>query len=112
MVWQVRHAHEIIKKANTERKKLFDIIEYFHKKVRDLQITNVPHQPGPVQMAVFPGNENAHNVAKAMREKGFEVRAVLSPTVPLGMERLRICLHAYNTKEEVSALVNELRYHV
>lgn len=37
---------------------------------------------------------------------GYIVRAVMHPTVPLGTERVRICLHAGNTKSEIDNFVN------
>jgi 8-amino-7-oxononanoate synthase len=37
------------------------------------------------------------------------VRAVVSPTVPQGTERVRICLHAGNTVKEVESLVSALQ---
>lgn len=37
------------------------------------------------------------------------VRAVVPPTVPLGTERVRICLHAGNTIAEIEALVSALQ---
>ena len=36
------------------------------------------------------------------------VRAVVPPTVPDGTSRVRVCLHAGNTKTEVKALVKSL----
>ena len=43
-----------------------------------------------------------------LQNKGFDVKAILSPTVPEGQERLRICLHAYNSKEEISGVLKAL----
>jgi 8-amino-7-oxononanoate synthase len=37
------------------------------------------------------------------------VRAVVPPTVPIGTERVRICLHAGNTEKEIDLLVESLR---
>jgi 8-amino-7-oxononanoate synthase len=34
------------------------------------------------------------------------VRGIVPPTVPEGGERVRICLHAGNTKEQVEGLVD------
>ena len=34
----------------------------------------------------------------------FDVRPIFSPTVPAGSERLRICLHAFNTDDEMRLL--------
>lgn len=61
-----------------------------------------------IQCAVFPGNENAKHTAKQLQDQGFNVKAILSPTVPEGQERLRICLHSYNSEEEISALLQKL----
>lgn len=33
------------------------------------------------------------------------MRGIVPPTVPAGSERVRICLHAGNTREEVEGLV-------
>lgn len=58
-----------------------------------------------IQCAIIPGNEKVKNIASKLQENGFDVKAILSPTVPEGQERLRICLHSYNSKEEISNLL-------
>ena len=47
-------------------------------------------------------------VALALQSHGLDVRALRSPTVPEGKERLRIILHAHNTEQEVDALAHHL----
>ncbi len=54
-----------------------------------------------IQSALFPGNEKVKTIAFELQKKGFDVKAILSPTVPEGQERLRICLHSYNTEKEI-----------
>ena len=49
-------------------------------------------------------NQNCKAIATRLQAHGLQVKAILHPTVPLGKERLRICLHAYNTVEEVDML--------
>lgn len=61
-----------------------------------------------IQCAIIPGNEKVKNIASQLQEKGFDVKAILSPTVPEGQERLRICLHSYNSKAEISQLLSLL----
>ena len=39
---------------------------------------------------------------------GFVVRAVVPPTVPEGTERVRVCLHAGNTKEQIDKFVESV----
>lgn len=62
----------------------------------------------PIQALVFPGNEAVKKLAAAVQAKGFGVKPILSPTVPLGKERLRVCLHTYNSEEEIKGLVEIL----
>jgi 8-amino-7-oxononanoate synthase len=58
--------------------------------------------------AIFPGNAQARHAAQQLQAQGFDVRPILSPTVPAGSERLRICLHTYNTSQEITALATAL----
>ena len=61
-----------------------------------------------IQSAIIPGNLKVRNIANQLQEKGFDVKAILSPTVPEGQERLRFCLHSYNSKEEISEVLGLL----
>jgi 8-amino-7-oxononanoate synthase len=58
-----------------------------------------------IQSAIIPGNENVKKIARQFQENGFDVKAILSPTVPEGQERLRFCLHSYNSKTEISEMM-------
>ena len=59
-----------------------------------------------IQSAIIPGNEKVKSIANQLHEKGFNVKAILSPTVPEGQERLRICLHSYNSVKEISDVIH------
>lgn len=61
-----------------------------------------------IQCAIVPGNGKVKEVASKLQSEGFDVKAILSPTVPEGQERLRICLHSYNSKEEISEVLRFL----
>jgi 8-amino-7-oxononanoate synthase len=61
-----------------------------------------------IQSAVIPGNKKVKDIAIQLHQKGFTVKAILSPTVPEGQERLRICLHSYNSEAEISELLKAL----
>ena len=58
-----------------------------------------------IQSAIIPGNQKVKSIASQLQEKGFDVKAILSPTVPEGQERLRFCLHSFNSKEEISEVL-------
>ncbi|QCR21421.1 8-amino-7-oxononanoate synthase [Pontibacter sp. SGAir0037] len=43
-------------------------------------------------------------LANTLQQQGFDVRPVMSPTVPPGKERLRLIVHAFNTEEQITGL--------
>ncbi|WP_396185136.1 aminotransferase class I/II-fold pyridoxal phosphate-dependent enzyme [Flavobacterium sp.] len=61
-----------------------------------------------IQSAIIPGNQNVKSIASQLQEKSFDVKAILSPTVPEGQERLRFCLHSYNSAAEISGVLRLL----
>lgn len=63
----------------------------------------------PIFGVVVPGNNAVRSVARTVQEDGFDVRPIVSPTVPKGLERIRVCLHEFNTKEELTGLLDSLR---
>ncbi|AYN69466.1 8-amino-7-oxononanoate synthase [Euzebyella marina] len=52
--------------------------------------------------------KKAKELSGAMKKLGFDIRAILSPTVPEGQERLRICLHSYNTEDQIKTMLENL----
>ncbi|KAK8128807.1 Pyridoxal phosphate-dependent transferase- major domain protein [Apiospora sp. TS-2023a] len=44
------------------------------------------------------------SLASFCQSKGYMVRPIVAPTVPVGTERVRLCLHAKNTFEQVRGL--------
>ncbi len=53
---------------------------------------------------IISGNENCKNFANILQNHGILSKAILSPTVPKGKERIRLVLHSTNTIEEVNLL--------
>lgn len=62
-----------------------------------------------IQSMVIGGNGQTREAARSLRKDGFDVRPILSPTVQPGKERLRICLHTYNTSDDIKKLASSLR---
>lgn len=61
-----------------------------------------------IQTVIIPGNRKVREAADALQTQGFDVRPIVSPTVPQGLERLRICLHTFNSQEEIEKLAEAL----
>jgi len=92
-----------------EREKLLANITFFRSQVQKLGLADVfIESHSAIHCAVMPGNENVRSIASALQEKGFGVKAILSPTVPAGSERLRFCLHSYNTQQEIKGVLEQL----
>ena len=62
----------------------------------------------PIQGLLIPGNHAVRTAAKKLQDNGFGIWPIVAPTVAEGQERLRICLHSYNTEAELKALVEAL----
>jgi 8-amino-7-oxononanoate synthase len=61
-----------------------------------------------IQSAIIPGNDKVKHIATQLQQQGFDVKPILSPTVPEGQERLRFCLHSYNSQAEISNVLELL----
>ena len=61
-----------------------------------------------IQSVIVPGNGKVKAIAKQLQEYGFDTKAILSPTVPEGQERLRFCLHSYNSNAEIVEVLSLL----
>ena len=88
------------------RKRLQRIIGYFHENLEGLQSISDP--TSPIQIIEFGDVQKTKEIAKVLQDARIAVKPIFSPTVPEGKERLRICLHAYNTREEINVLLQHL----
>jgi 8-amino-7-oxononanoate synthase len=84
---------------------LHEIIVYFRQRIAERGGEGWKDSNSPIQALVTGGNERSKRIAKKLQGCGLQVNAILHPTVPLGMERLRVCLHSFNTRDEVDRLV-------
>jgi 8-amino-7-oxononanoate synthase len=94
---------------SVELQKLKENITFFNQQKQLLGIKPLfVFSKSAIHSAIIPGNNKVKNIAAQLQEKGFEVKAILSPTVPEGQERLRFCLHSYTTELEMKNVLTEL----
>ena len=95
--------------GENERKRLVENIVLFRSKINDLKLHDLflPSNSA-IQCCLIQGNEQVKKVAAKLKDKGFNVKAILAPTVQEGEERLRFCLHSYNSKEEIGLVLQIL----
>jgi len=107
----VKCAYELLMADGFSNAYLHQLIEQFKSDFRSHDDIYLIASCSPIQSLVIPGNERVKHVSKQLQAKGFDVRAIVSPSVPAGKERLRISLHVHNTVEQVDQLkltLNEL----
>ena len=107
-------AHSFLQELSKEPKlKLKENIDYFKSQVHTHKLEKyfIPSQTA-IQCCVIPGAKKVKLVSKKLIDKGFNSKAILSPTVPEGQERLRFCLHSFNSKEEIGLLIKLLSSYV
>lgn len=103
-------AHNYMGELGKEPKALLsENIVYFKEQLRShkIEMFFIPSDTA-IQGCIISGSKKAKLVSKKLIDKGFNIKAILSPTVPEGQERLRICLHSFNSKEEIGLLVKLL----
>ena len=94
---------------SVELYKLKENITFFNQQKQLLGIKPLfVYSKSAIHSAIIPGNDKVKKIASQLQEKGFEVKAILSPTVPEGQERLRFCLHSYTTESEMKNVLDEL----
>lgn len=99
-------AYNYLESDNQNNAVLRENINHFNQEKNMLGLKQLfVRSKSAIHSAIIPGNENVKSIAKQLQEKGFDVKAILSPTVPEGQERLRFCLHSYNSKEEISEVL-------
>lgn len=105
----INRAYNYLASNDFTNQPLQDIIAYFRSRVAQEGIKGLKESHSPIQALITPGNDHTRQLSARLQQAGLLVNPILHPTVPLGKERLRICLHSFNTKEQVDLLVKSLQ---
>jgi len=85
-------------------------IQKFRKEIDKNQLTAYfLASQTPIQSLIIKDNAKAKRLEEALQINGYDIRAILSPTVQQGTERLRICLHTFNSDSSIEKLMRFLR---
>lgn len=99
----LHNASVVSQKGLEERRsQLTKNIEMFRERFLHPQILS--ESDAPIQIIRFDSIEELISCAQKLLDGGFNVKPIFSPTVPEGQERLRICIHSFNTAKEISQL--------
>ncbi|MFK7953852.1 MAG: aminotransferase class I/II-fold pyridoxal phosphate-dependent enzyme [Ekhidna sp.] len=99
--------YNVLPEITEERNKLREVISYFISKRENSN--GWINSPSHIQSLIIPGNEQVVNIASKLQASGINALPIRRPSVAEGAERIRFCLHSYNTKEEIDLLFNVLK---
>ncbi len=91
-----------------ETEKLHRNIKLFKSLLNDNLKSKWIESDSPIQCFLIPGIKEVKKVEQKLQVAGFNIRAILHPTVEEGKERIRVCIHSFNTEREITLCVNSL----
>jgi len=87
---------------NERRKELEANIDYFRTFFKNDQLYS--NAKSPIQIMHLGQLGKIKNSVELLQKNKMAVKPIYSPTIPVGHERLRVCLHSFNSKEEIDRL--------
>ena len=101
-----RAALQISRTKPQRRERLAELVAFA---ARELQLRcGVASSGSHIVPIIIGGNQQAVAVAAALQQRGFDVRAIRPPTVPVGTARLRIALSANLSEDVIAALFDAI----
>ena len=85
---------------------LYEIIAYFRSKIDVKKCLS--DEKSPIQLIKIGDIVKTKEIAENIQSINLAVKPIFSPTVPIGSEGIRICLHSFNTKDQINKLIKVL----
>ena len=63
----------------------------------------------PIQVLQIGNKEKAKRIATSCQAKNLAIKPIFSPTVPEGQESIRICLHSFDSQNDIRILTEILK---
>ncbi len=108
-VLSIKKAYELLQQYEPIIESLDYKIALFRSLLSDVKEVALLDSHSPIQGVVMESAEATKALSLHLNKLGFDVRPILPPTVEKGRSRVRICIHAFNTEEELVALANGIK---
>lgn len=105
-VASILSAYAYLKGNRADRIQLDENKIFFNRTIEELGLKTIfiPSNSA-IRCCIISGNAKVRSIASELQHQGFDIRPILSPTVPEGKERLRICLHSFNSKVDIRQML-------
>ena len=90
--------------VNERSVQLMSNIRYFRELTSKSSFKLLSEVNSPIQMVKIGSIQKTNELASRLKQSGFAVKAIFSPTVSVGEESIRICIHSFNTKADIQRL--------
>jgi 8-amino-7-oxononanoate synthase len=106
----IKMAFQLLQEADADITALKNNISLFKQqlKLSEQSAYTLLESNSAIQCILLKDNDEAIKIAALLQANGLDARAILSPTVAKGSERIRICLHAFNSADEITLLTDAL----
>lgn len=104
----VKSAYKLLLRSDNEVDCLKNNISWFKQNLQPDSSYSAINSNSTIHCVLLKSNKKAKVVSAILQNAGLDVRPILSPTVPQGSERVRICLHSFNSEKEILLLTHVL----
>lgn len=104
--YAITHAVGMIQTQQWRREKLQELSQVYDELLQS--VDGYVATSTPIKPFILGKSQQALNVARQLKDKGFWMTAIRPPTVPEGSARLRITLTANHSIKDISALASAL----
>ena len=102
--------YDLLKDTSSNNAPLFFLIHEFRSAAKkECKSQSFLDSLSPIQGIIIPDNLTCKKASLCLAEANIDARAILSPTVAVGKERIRIILHTYNSTSEIQLLFHTLK---
>ncbi len=98
----ILHAYQLLVETQ-QNESLKTNIDHFNSKTSGIK--NLIKSKSAIHSLVVGNNQKVDLLEKQLANINIYAKAIKSPTVKEGTERLRFCLHAFNTPQEIDLLI-------
>ena len=100
----VKRALQLVNEEPWRRARVLELAALAHRLLTKHEPARFPGSP--IIPVILGEDERAVKIADAVRQKGFDVRAIRPPTVAEGTARLRVAIHADHSEDDIRGLAD------
>lgn len=104
-LYAIKTAYELLPTTN-QIDLLRNNIHYFNQQLKSGN--SFIESSSSIHCKIIPGNKAVQHLEENLAKQNLFVKSIKNPTVKEGEERIRVCLHSFNTKQEIDLLLELL----